>query len=70
MSDDLIAARIDDPDGVKVFEDRGHGPLADQKLTETFAESAEPLCCPDPEADPDDEIVRGRTRVNGSGRTE
>lgn len=75
--DDLIAARIDDPDGTKVFEDRAHGPLADQKLTETFAESAEPLCWADPEADPDDEIVTleeflerwtpGTYRITGKG---
>jgi len=55
--DDLNSARISDPDGVKVFEDQAKGPLREQKLTETFAESAEPLCWPDPEADPDDEIV-------------
>ena len=55
--DDLNSARIKDPDGVKVFEDQAKGPLRDQKLTETFAESAEPLCWPDPDAEPDDEIV-------------
>jgi hypothetical protein len=55
--DDLNSARIYDPDGVKVFEDMAKGPLREQKLTETFAESAEPLCWADPEADPDDEIV-------------
>ena len=31
--------------------------MTEQKLTETFAESAEPLCWADPEADPDEEIV-------------
>lgn len=55
--DDLNSARIRDPNGVKVFEDMAKGPLTEQKLTETFAESAEPLCWPDPEADLDDEIV-------------
>jgi len=55
--DDLNMARISDPNGVKIFEDQAKGPLRDQKLTETFAESAEPLCWMDPEADPDDEIV-------------
>jgi len=55
--DDLLSARIDDPIGAKVFEDKAKGPLAEQKLTETFAESAEPLCWADPEADPDEEIV-------------
>jgi hypothetical protein len=57
--DDLNSARINDPNGAKVFEDQAKGPLREQKLTETFAESAEPLCWPDPEADPEDleEIV-------------
>ena len=52
--DDLNAARIFDPNGVKVFQDAAKGPLMEQKLTETFAESAEPLCWADPEADPDE----------------
>ncbi len=52
--DDLNSARIFDPNGAKVFEDRAKGPLKQQKLTETFAESAEPLCWTDPEADPED----------------
>lgn len=55
--DDLNAGRIHDPNGTKVFEDQAKGPLREQKLTETFAESAEPLCWPDPEADADEEIV-------------
>jgi hypothetical protein len=55
--DDLNSARIDDPNGTKVFEDQAKGPLREQKLTETFAESAEPLCWPDPEAEEDEEIV-------------
>lgn len=55
--DDLLAAQINDPNGVKVFEDKAKGPLAEQTLTETFAESAEPLCWNDPEADEDEEIV-------------
>jgi len=52
--DDLNSARIHDPNGTKVFEDQAKGPLQEQKLTETFAESAEPLCWADPEADPED----------------
>ena len=55
--DDLNSARLHDPNGVKVFEDQAKGPLLEQKLTETFAESAEPLCWPDPDADPDEEVV-------------
>lgn len=57
--DDLNAAMIHDPDGVLVFEDAADGPLLEQKLTETFAESAEPLCFDpldddDPENDDED----------------
>jgi len=52
--DDLNSARLRDPDGTKVFEDQAKGPLTEQKLTETFAESAEPLCWADPDADPED----------------
>ncbi|MBT8147955.1 MAG: hypothetical protein KJN90_13945 [Gammaproteobacteria bacterium] len=55
--DDLNMARIFDAEGRKVFEDQAKGPLKEQKLTETFAESAEPLCWSDPEADEDEEIV-------------
>ena len=55
--DDLLRAALRDPNGTKVFQDQAKGPLAEQKLTETFAESAEPLCWADPEADPDEEIV-------------
>jgi hypothetical protein len=78
--DDLNSARIRDPDGTKVFEDMAKGPLREQKLTETFAESAEPLCWYDPVAlaeDPDEEIVTlqeflerwtpGSYTVEGSG---
>jgi hypothetical protein len=55
--DDLISAWFNDPTGARVFRDFARGPLREQKLTETFAESAEPLCWDDPEADPDEEIV-------------
>lgn len=55
--DDLISAGIDDPTGQKIFEHKVKGPLKEQKITETFGESAEPLCWADPEADPDEEIV-------------
>jgi hypothetical protein len=55
--DDLNSGQITDPNGAKVFEDQAKGPLREQKLTETFAESAEPLCWEDPDADPEDEIV-------------
>lgn len=55
--DDLLGVRLSDPSGAKIFEDFAKASLAEQKLTETFAESSEPLCWLDPEADPDDEIV-------------
>jgi hypothetical protein len=55
--DDLITARLQDPDGSPIFQQKVQGALKDQKITETFAESAEPLCWADPEADPDEEIV-------------
>jgi hypothetical protein len=55
--DDLVSARIKDPDGDVIFYDRAMNSMAEQFLTETFAESAEPLCWADPGADPDDEIV-------------
>lgn len=55
--DDLNSARIHDPDGAKVFEDSAKGPLRDQKLTETFAESAEPVCRPELAEDEDDVVV-------------
>jgi hypothetical protein len=55
--DDLNSALIRDPGWNIIFEDSASGPLREQKLTETFAESAEPLCWPDPEADPGDLIV-------------
>ena len=54
---DLNSARIIDPDGRVIFIDVARGALREQKLTETFAESAEPLCWDDPDADPDEEIV-------------
>lgn len=56
-ADDLNSMRIHDPDGKKIFENKAFRALREQKMTETFGESAEPLCWPDPEADPDDDIV-------------
>lgn len=53
-ADDLRGMRIVDPNGAKVFENGAFGPLHEQKLTETFGESAEPLCWPDPDAEADD----------------
>ncbi len=54
--DDLNSVRLHDPDGVKVFQDMAKGPLKEQKLTETFVESAEPVCH-DHLAEEDDVVV-------------
>jgi hypothetical protein len=50
---DLRAIRIEDPSGHKIFENRAFGSLQEQTLTETFGESAEPLCWKHPD-EPDD----------------
>ena len=64
-ADDLRAMRIDDPNGEKVFENRAFGPLRDQLLTESFGESAEPLCWFDPEEEEDwDDVVTLRDFVD------
>ncbi len=55
--DELLTARIRDPRYRLIFFDFAWGPMREQTLTETFVESAEPLCWEDPEADEDEEIV-------------
>jgi len=55
--DDLNSAEIQDPNYVTIFEDSASGPLLDQKLTETFAESAEPVCKNKLKEDPDEVVV-------------
>jgi len=55
--DDLNSGRVIDPNGLKVFEFGNKNALREQKSTEVFSESAEPLCWNDPEADEDEEIV-------------
>ena len=55
--DDLISALIRDPTFVTIFEDSASGPLLEQKLTETFAESAEPFCKDALKEEEDDEVV-------------
>ena len=55
--DDLNSARIHDPNGIKVFEDFATGALLEQKLTETFAESAEPVCRNKLKEEPGEEVV-------------
>ena len=56
-SDGLNKAKIRDPNGTKVFQDKAKGPLREQKLTETFAESAEPVCKDALKEEEDDEVV-------------
>jgi len=53
----LTETRMGDPDLNTVFRNRALNALAEQTLTENFVESSEPLCWPDPDADPDEEIV-------------
>ncbi len=50
-------AKITDPNGVKIFQEKPHGPLREQGLTENFFESAEPVCDPDDVEDPDEPVV-------------
>jgi len=52
---DLIRAAIFAPNHRKIFYDGARGPLREQFLTETFAESAEPLCW-EPEEGEDEEF--------------
>jgi hypothetical protein len=42
--EDYVTARILDPGGTKIFENRALAELSKQYLTETFGESAEPKC--------------------------
>jgi hypothetical protein len=55
--DDLNSARVFDPNDEKIFDLSNKNALREQKTTEVFSESAEPLCWDDPEADEDEEIV-------------
>ena len=52
--DDLVRASIIDPNRRVIFFNRAFGALNEQKYTELFVESAEPLCF-DPAGDDDDE---------------
>ena len=55
--DDLNSAEIQDPDNAQIFTDFAFGTLQEQKLTETFAESAEPVCRNKLKEDPGEEVV-------------
>jgi hypothetical protein len=54
--DDLNSARMVGPNGKAIFAETAKRALKEQKITETFSESAEPFCWEAPEADPE-EIV-------------
>jgi len=57
--DDLVGAKMKDPKGKKIYKNKTKGRLRDQKITENFVESAEPLCFDpkeDEDPDNDDEI--------------
>lgn len=55
--DELVQGRLQDPNGQVLFGDVAAGALAEQFMTETFLESAEPLCWHDPEAEEGEEIL-------------
>jgi hypothetical protein len=55
--DDLVAVKLFDPNKKKLLDEKVKKSLRKQRLTETFGESAEPLCWADPNADPDETIV-------------
>lgn len=50
-------ARIDDPDGLKIFQGRASNELREQTLTEGFFESDEPACEEGLVEEEDDEVV-------------
>lgn len=57
--DDLIKSEVRNPDGFKIFEAIAKKELREQFMTETFVESAEPLCWDtgDPEDDVEDIVT-------------
>ncbi len=52
--DDLVKSEVKNPDGKKIFKANAKKELREQFMTETFVESAEPLCF-DPTTDGDPE---------------
>ena len=56
-ADNLLQLFVRAPDGTQVYKALAKGHLWDQTFTETFVESAEPLCWFDPEGDPDDIVI-------------
>lgn len=56
-AEDLVGTEIVDPTGRRIFANAALGRLREQKLTETFGESSEPVCRPWLVEEPDDEVV-------------
>ena len=56
-AEDLVGTEIVDPTGRRIFANAALGRLREQKLTETFGESSEPVCRPWLADDPDDKVV-------------
>lgn len=56
-AEDLVGTEIVDPAGHRIFANGAFGRLREQKLTETFGESSEPVCRPWLAEEPDEEVV-------------
>jgi hypothetical protein len=56
-AEDLIATAIVDARDRRIYTNAASGPLLEQTLTETFGESAEPVCRPWLAEEPDDPVV-------------
>ena len=56
-AEDLIGTEIVDPTGRRIFANAAAGRLREQKLTETFGESSEPVCRSWLAEEPDDDVV-------------
>jgi PAS domain-containing protein len=54
---DLVGTEIIDPAGRRVYANAAFGPLRAQTLTESFGESAEPVCRKWLAEDPDDDVM-------------
>lgn len=56
-ADDLVRLTLYDPSHRRIYSAVAYGSLRRQKMTESFVESAEPLCWEDPEAEEDWEDI-------------
>ena len=55
--DDLLRTSIRDPRWRRVYTNRARGPLREQTLTETFGESAEPVCRESLKEEEDERVI-------------